>query len=366
VAGSFSALAKGLGGVQSLKSLSVFFIPLAFVPAFASFIRECQQVTCLRYIDKNDEAHATNAGFQSYLHHCLMEHSSINDITLSVDVSLFQGVCSILATLPNLRSCFLRGPYDDASAVHILSDGATEALCQLLSSSELYTFTIMQIGFGEESAERVGNALVTSSIRFFDIDTAHSSNVVAAIFRNSRKWKITHLAITLAKWNETIEDCLSSYVTENYSLKAVSVRLSGGQVNSFKADSLLAAIDCPKRGHVQLFVDPRDAVDDDWDRRLEHVLAMNETREAVKHLFDTIEGETSLAVLHLSHLAQALLGMNQSMLLDFLRRNEWHLQELLRRLCPQENDDEQNEDDNLAVLERPNRKRPASSISSDE
>jgi hypothetical protein len=369
MAGPFTALAKGLGGVKSLRSLSASWLPVVFVPALASIIRECQQVTDFEHLDLSDNAHGPNtAPFQTYMHHCLMDHSSINDITLSIDASLFQEVCSTLATLPKLRSCFLRGSGDYASAVRILSDGATEALCQLLSSKKLCDFTLMGIGFGEESAERVGHALVTSSISFFDIHAPYSlsSDVVAAIFRNSRKWKIEYLAIALAEWNETIEDCLSSYVTANKSLRDFSIWVLDGQVTSFQSESLLAAIDCPKRGHVRLSVAPLDAVDEDWNRRLEHVLAMNKTRKVLKHHFDTIEDEKSPAIHRSFSLRQALLRMNQSMLLDFLRRNERHLQELLRRLWPQENDDETSAHDNLADVEHINGECLAPSISSDE
>jgi hypothetical protein len=369
VADPFTSLAKGLGGVKSLMFLAVFDLSPAFVPAFASFVRECQQITNLIYRNFGLNASAPiETTFQSYLLLCLLDHPSIEHIRFPVTAYSIQEVCSTLATLPSLRFCSLRGPYqyDDASAVRIISDGATEALCELLSSPEISDVGIERIYLGMESAERVSNALVTSSIDILDFDGVLSGDNVVPLLRNSHQWKIENLTIHLGKWNATIEKCLSSYVHSNKHIARFDLDLSNSQVTTFQSDSLLAAIDCPARGHVRLSVGPPRSVDGDWKQRLEHVLAMNETREALKSLFDKIENE-KLAVLHSSYLGQALLGMNRSMLFDFLRRNERDLQDLVRRLWPQDNDDdEQQKDDNLDGVVRPNRKRPASSISSDK
>jgi hypothetical protein len=316
------------------------------------------------------------------------EHPSLVSVGFAnVNSGLLQMLSTVLLTIPMLRTCRVDGPL---GSLTISSRSDAVALTRLLAMAQLDTFDVNLFTFSDDPqiTQIICDGLRTSrltSLGFYDViipprmgtaiasavSEIHSLNEflfkgqvdrsfwpslgqgwdescgirrlvlggfqlcfesddVAAFLQNARVRELCFLELFLVDWTPGFDVLISNLVRVNAtSLKEMDIFTSPDFPGALIAsEALLAAVDSPecclaKCTFLNLDHVASPNIDPTWLLRFKFILGLNKQRRRRNSAFERVRDGSM-------NLLDAVADIDGNFLYEFLRRNEWNLQNLLR------------------------------------
>ena len=145
---------------------------------------------------------------------------------------------------------------------------------------------------------------------------------IVASLQHPRLWKIQQLLFCVWGRDEELVEALSFYVQDNTFQRQLEIDGSRPAIS----DSLLAAIDSGSRCREEIIFDHETDIKRAFVAKAEPILALNWQRRLHGHLL-----KAPVSHMRSLLLMRALEAVDGIALSQFLRRNEWGLQTLLRQ-----------------------------------
>jgi hypothetical protein len=247
-----------------------------------------------------------------------------NGFPFSSDLQVTQSICDGLRNSRLSTLVFGHVPIPQ-SMYNVVASAITEM-------RELKSFTFCErvdpafwsaLGKGWEGSHTI-QRLKFGSINDDDIIYLGSHDV-AAFFEKANHHGLRYLKLYLNDWGPRFDAMFSMFVSNNSSLETVEIKLSPDAFVGppIASAALLAAVDSPECWLEEITFRPSRHAGVTWLRQLNFILGLNKQRRRHNSAFNKVrKGKIDLM--------DATVDIGDDFLYEFLRRNEWNLQSLLR------------------------------------
>jgi hypothetical protein len=243
----------------------------------------------------------------------------LSGFAFSGDLQVTQSICGGLR-----NSSITKLTLNNVSVPQCMCRATASAITEM---RELLSFTFGErvhpafwaaLGQGWEDSHTIQRVDLGSYDKMLDSDD------VAALFEEANFHGLRYLELHLNDWTPTWDAKFSRFVSNNPFLETIEVKLPQYFAGPLIASSaLLAVVDSPECCLKEIHFRSSQHADPTWLRQLNFILGLNKQRRLRNSAFKQVcEGSIDLM--------DAIAGMNEDFLYEFLRRNEWSLQSRLR------------------------------------
>ncbi|GKY98736.1 hypothetical protein MPSEU_000829900 [Mayamaea pseudoterrestris] len=364
------------------------FANMAFINAV---INACRHMD---YVGFNFTADEEDVDQLPALEACIANNANIKNLDMvGIEIHTFRALWSSMPTMPQLSMVSMDGQRFNLSSVEdantiagVLAMPHLETLVLVniklanvevarivinaLAASRLQKLTIYNWVLPQETHVTLANALLQSNLVELEYQTSahpdfleafsnglgnpatairvlslgsfyladccyfYKSKTLSDFLRNACKWRLEEVTLFVADWGESFDEALSRYVEKSTTLRKLTISIAPGYTGpAIASEALLKALDQGVRHLAEVILMHEDEhVSADWCARVQHVLELNRKRIIHGPKFERI-ATAELESDRRRGMLEAVEAVDLLMLYEFIRRNEWDLQDLIRENC---------------------------------